>query len=67
MSCKAHPGRCQRVFSQVQLDKFRLGDGEEQLVRWILLAVNKQKANMMRHMNVPKPMPEDDTPGVNDI
>ena len=58
ITCRAHGGSCRRVFSQRQLDELGLGDGQTELLEWLLLAVNKRVHGEASHCALPKPLPE---------
>jgi len=53
-----HGGSCRRVYSKRQLEQWQLGDGREELLEWLLLAVNGRVRSEAKHCALPKPLPE---------
>ena len=58
ITCRAHGGSCRRVFSKHQLELYNLGDGRQELLEWLLLAVNGRVSSQAAHCALPKPLPE---------
>ena len=57
ITCRVHGGSCRRVFSKRQLEQYGLGDGQEELLEWLLLAVNGRARSEAVHSGLPKPLP----------
>jgi hypothetical protein len=56
-NCQLHSG-CTRIFSKVQLSRWNLGDGTDELKRWLLMPL-QTPGLMLRaeHQALPKPLP----------